>query len=190
MADVRIDSWAAKLDEEQAWRLYYKAKTCHWCDAAQWAVKEFGLDRQPSRSAFYAWRDMMHLDEHDHRMHEAAKAAAEAAALGGKVTRDDSLIAALKALATEAALRTDAETAAKLIQSAMAIKDRLIKDDELKLKTEAQQLSAEQLRLAREKFEAAEKRLNAVQDAVAAARNKGGLTEETLKKIEEAAGLL
>ena len=27
-------------------------------------------------------------------------------------------------------------------------------------------------------------------NAVAAARNKGGLTEETLKRIEEAAGLL
>lgn len=47
------------------------------------------------------------------------------------------------------------------------------------------------LRLAREKFEAAERRLATVQDAVKTAKaNGGGLTDETLRKIEEAAGLL
>lgn len=46
------------------------------------------------------------------------------------------------------------------------------------------------MRLAREKFEAAEKRLADVRDAIGAARSSGGLTPETLRKIEEAAGLL
>ena len=58
------------------------------------------------------------------------------------------------------------------------------------LRADANRTAAEQLKLAREKFEAAEKRLAAVQDAVKTAKSKGGLTEETLKKIEEAAGLL
>ena len=52
------------------------------------------------------------------------------------------------------------------------------------------QLETERQRLDREKFEASERRLEAVKDAVATAKTKGGLTEETLKKIEEAAGLL
>ena len=59
------------------------------------------------------------------------------------------------------------------------------------MKDRAQQTKDETLRLAREKFEAAEKRLAAVQDAVKSAKTSGGgLSEETLRKIEEAAGLL
>ena len=65
------------------------------------------------------------------------------------------------------------------------------RERELKLKAAAQQTKDEQLKLAREKFEAAEKRLAAVQEAVKSAKTSGGgLTPETLRKIEEAAGLL
>lgn len=191
MSLVRTDSWAASLTEEQSWTLYYKARTCQWQEATAWAVKEFNLPKVPSRTAFFAWRDQMRQDEHAHRMEQAAIAAAEAAALGKTCTKDEALINAFKALGTEVALTTgDAKTSSSFILSAMAIKDRLQKEAELKIKDRSQGTKDEQLRLAREKFEAAEKRLNAVQDAVAAARNKGGLTEETLKKIEEAAGLL
>lgn len=191
MSKTRTDSWAAGLTEEQSWTLYYKAMRCPWQEASAWAEKEFGLERGPSRTAFYEWLKTMRAQEHEHRMGQAAIAAAEAAALGKKATKDESLIAALKTLATEAALNTDAKTASALIQSAMAIKDRLQKQKDLDLKAKAQGVKEEELKLAREKFEAAEKRLNAVQDAVKAAKeNKGGLTEETLKRIEEAAGLL
>ena len=193
MAKTRIDSWAAKLaeNEESEWKLFYKAMRCQWQEAAAWAVKEFDLPRMPSRSSFYDWLKIMRSKEHEHRMHEAAIAAAEAAALGKTVTKDEALIAAFKSLATEAALRTDAKTATSFIQSAMAIKDRLQKAEEIDLKEKAQATKDDQLRLAREKFEAAEKRLNAVAEAVKTAKaNGGGLTEETLKKIEEAAGLL
>ena len=72
----------------------------------------------------------------------------------------------------------------------MAIKDRLQKAADLDLRAQAQKTREADLALAREKFEAAERRLAAVKDAVATAKTKGGLTEETLKKIEEAAGLL
>lgn len=191
MAKTRTDSWAAGLTEEQSWTLYYKAMRCQWQEAAAWAVKEFELERMPSRTGFYEWLKTMRASEHEHRMGQAAIAAAEAAALGKNVTKDESLIAALKTLATEAALNTDAKTASALIQSAMAIKDRLQKAEDLDLKAKAQATKEADLALAREKFEAAEKRLNAVQEAVKSAKaNKGGLTEETLKRIEEAAGLL
>lgn len=192
MAKTRIDSWAAKLaeNEEHEWKLFDKAKRCQWQEAAAWAVKEFDLPRMPSRSSFYDWLKIMRSREHEHRMSEAAIASAEAAALGKTVTKDEALIAAFKSLATTAAMKTDAKTATSFIRSAMAIKDRLQKAEEIDLKEKAQATKDDQLRLAREKFEAAEKRLNAVADAVKTAKSKGGLTKETLKKIEEAAGLL
>lgn len=192
MAKTRIDSWAAKLAENEGseWKLFYKAMRCQWQEAAAWAVKEFDLPRMPSRSSFYDWLKIMRSREHEHRMSEAAIAAAEAAALGKTVTKDEALIAAFKSLATTAAMKTDAKTATSFIQSAMAIKDRLQKAEEIDLKAAAQATKDDQLKLAREKFEAAEKRLNAVADAVKTAKAKGGLTKETLKKIEEAAGLL
>lgn len=192
MAKVRTDSWAAALSEEQSWALYSKARRCQWQEAAAWAVKEFGLEKGPSRTAFYAWMTAMREEEHEHRMGQAAIAAAEAAALGSRCTKDEALIQAFKALATDVALTTgDAKSASAFVNSAMAIKDRLQKEQELALKSAAQSTKDEQLKLAREKFEAAEKRLKAVQDAVKSAKaTGGGLSEETLKKIEEAAGLL
>ena len=171
MAKVRTDSWAAGLSEEQSWALYSKARRCQWQEAAAWAVKEFGLEKGPSRTAFYAWMTAMREEEHEHRMGQAAIAAAEAAALGGKCTKDEALIQAFKALATDVALTTgDAKSASAFVNSAMAIKDRLQKEQELALKSAAQSTKDEQLKLAREKFEAAEKRLERVAEIADAAR--------------------
>lgn len=171
MAKVRTDSWAAGLSEEQSWELYSKARRCQWQEAAAWAVKEFGLEKGPSRTAFYAWMTAMREEEHEHRMGQAAIAAAEAAALGGKCTKDEALIQAFKALATDVALTTgDAKSASAFVNSAMAIKDRLQKEQELALKSAAQSTKDEQLKLAREKFEAAEKRLERVAEIADAAR--------------------
>ena len=153
MKKPRIDSWAAPLTEEQGWTLYYKALRCPWQDAARWAAKEFGLARAPSRSAFYDWLRLMRAKEHEHRMGQAAIAAAEAVALGKRATRDEAIIQALKALATEAALQSDAKTASSLIQSAMAIKDRLQKEAELKLKDRAQGVKEDELKIAQKKLE-------------------------------------
>lgn len=185
MKKPRIDSWAAPLTEEQSWTLYYKAMRCPWQEAAQWAVKEFGLAKMPARSGFYDWHKSMRAKEHEHRMGQAAIAAAEAAALGRKATRDEAIVQALKALATEAALQSDAKTASSLIQSAMAIKDRLQKAADLDLKAAAQKTREADLALAREKFEAAERRLAAVQGAVDDAK----LTDaDKLARIKEIFG--
>ena len=191
MSKLRTDSWAANLTEEQAWALYYKARGLRWNEAADWAVKEFGVDA-PSRTAFYAWLGRMRKEESAHRLEQAATAAAEAAALAKTRTSDDALIAAYKAMGAELALRTgSAGEAGKFVQMAGALADRRLRAEELKLKARAQETKDETLRLAREKFAAAEKRLAAVPDAVkSATASGGGLTPETLKKIEEAAGLL
>lgn len=191
MSKLRTDSWAANLTEEQAWALYYKARGLRWNEAADWAVKEYGVEA-PSRTAFYAWLGRMRKEESAHRLEQAATAAAEAAALAKTKTSDDAQIAAYKAMATELALRTgSAKEAEKFIQMAATLADKRLKAAELKLKDRAQQTKDETLRLAREKFEAAEKRLAAVQEAVKAARaNDGGLSEEALAKIEQAVGML
>ena len=105
MSKLRTDSWAAGLTEEQSWQLYYKARGLKWNEAAQWAVKEFGVE-SPSRTAFYAWVARMRSEESAHRLEQAATAAAEAAALARKTAKDEALIGAYKAMAAELALRT------------------------------------------------------------------------------------
>ena len=191
MSKLRTDSWASALTEEQGWQLYYKSRAMRWNEAADWAVKEYGID-SPSRTAFYAWLGRMRAVESAHRLEQAATAAAEAAALAKTQTSDEAQIAAYKAMATELALRTgSADEAAKFVNMAAALSERRLRARELDIKARAQETKDEQLKLAREKFEAAEKRLAAVQDAVKSAKTSGGgLSEETLRKIEEAAGLL
>ena len=187
MAKVRTDSWAAGLSEEQSWALYSKARRCQWQEAAAWAVKEFGLEKGPSRTAFYAWMTAMREEEHEHRMGQAAIAAAKAAALGGRCTKDEALIQAFKALATDVALTTgDAKAAKAFVNSAMAIKDRLQKEQELALKSAAQSTKDEQLKLAREKFEAAERRENAAKATVADSKLSD---EERMAKLREIYGI-
>ena len=166
MRNVRTDSWASSLTEEQSWQLYYKSRALKWNEAADWAVKEYGVEA-PSRTAFYAWLAHMRVMESAHRLEQAATAAAEAAALAKTKTSDDALIAAYKAMGAELALRTgSAGEAGKFVQMAGALADRRLRAEELKLKARAQSTKDETLRLAREKFEAAEKRLSAVQGAV------------------------
>ena len=189
MAKVRTDSWAAGLSEEQSWALYSKARRCQWQEAAAWAVKEFGLAKGPSRTAFYAWLTAMRKDEHEHRMGQAAIAAAEAAALGGRCTKDEALIQAFKALATDVALTTgDAKTASAFVNSAMAIKDRLQKEQELALKSAAQSTKDEQLKLAREKFEfdAAKKAMEKAAEIKTISADDALAADEKIAKVRAA----
>ena len=166
MSKLRTDSWASSLTEEQSWQLYYKSRALRWNEAAEWAVKEFGIE-SPSRTAFYAWLAHMRAEESAHRLEQAATAAAEAAALAKTKTSDDALIAAYKAMGAELALRTgSAGEAGKFVQMAGALADRRLRAEELKLKARAQETKDEQLKLAREKFEAAERRENAAKAAL------------------------
>ena len=191
MNKPRTDSWYAMLSEEQLWQLYSVAKRCQWFETVAHAQKEFGLEAKVSRSAYYRWLDWMRGQESERRLAQARIAALEAGELAKTVgLKDETAIAAYKSLAAEFALKSDAKTANRFMQMAMALRDRQLRSREVELKDAAQSTKDEQLKLAREKFEAAEKRLNAVKDAVKTAKSKGGLTAETLKEIEEAAGLL
>ena len=185
MRNVRTDSWASSLTEEQSWQLYYKSRALRWNEAADWAVKEYGVEA-PSRTAFYAWLAHMRAEESAHRLEQAATAAAEAAALAKTKTSDDALIAAYKAMGAELALRTgSAGEAGKFVQMAGALADRRLRAEELKLKARAQETKDEQLKLAREKFMAAERRENAAKGTLA---DEKLTPEEKLKELDRLFG--
>ena len=162
MNGLRTDSWAATLDEDQRWALYYKSRGLKWNEAAAWAVKEFGID-SPSRSAFYRFLDAMRSQESAHRLEQAKTAALEAAALAkGVALSDTETEEAYKRMAVELALRTgSAKEAQRFVEMATSLADRRLKREEIKLKGRAQETRDEALKLAREKFEAAERRENA-----------------------------
>ena len=204
-AEVRADSWAAPLTAAQMWAIYdfhYNpdgGAAGKWDVTCEWAEKEFELPRKPGRESFYKWLREMRKLAPAHRR-EVRETADEIAAEGAKslAVTDDQIIAFIKSRALDAAtVAKDPQAAQRFICMAEALIRAGQKDAELKIRQKELELKAdkgrrddEQLKLAREKFEAAERRLAAVKDAVATAKTKGGLTEETLKKIEEAAGLL
>ena len=154
MNGVRADSWAAALDEDQRWALYYKSRGLKWNEAAAWAVKEYGIE-SPSRSAFYRFLDAMRSQESAHRLEQAKTAALEAAALAkGVALSDTETEEAYKRMAVELALRTgSAKEAQRFVEMATSLADRRLKREELKLKGRAQETKDETLKLAREKFE-------------------------------------
>lgn len=199
---VRADSWAALLSPEQQWALFnYHYEVVHgkWELSCAWAEKEFELSRRPSRAGFYTWLEQMNKLEEIHNEEirtiadERAKSAAAQLTVGSETMRQ-----ALAAKMMDLILVSGDLKAADIVkniftalsQEDTAAKALQLKGREVELKKQAQETRDEQLKLAREKFEAAERRLAAVQDAVKTAKTGGGLTEETLKKIEEAAGLL
>lgn len=194
-AKVRADSFATSLAPEQAWALYdhhYQAAHGKWELSVAWAERQFELARRPSRTAFYEWLGKMSDLEGAH-LREIRDLCDERIEERSKLLRvqDKAVIRSIKAEALDAGLvEKNWDKAEQIMRLAHGIEDAAFKQAEIELKSKGQATKDDQLRLAREKFEAAEKRLNAVQDAVKSAKSKGGLTEETLRKIEEAAGLL
>jgi hypothetical protein len=186
---ARIDAWDAGLTEAQRWEAYGVFCRRPWFEVAAFVGKEWGLP-QPSRGALYRWAARMRAMESAHRVEQAVVAREEVGALAGAVALDQKLIDAYKSLAADFALKGGASEAVKYTRMAMDLAAGQTRRRELELKAAVQRTRDEQLRLAREKFEAAEARLTAVREAVAEAKGKGGLTEETLRKIEEAAKLL
>jgi hypothetical protein len=190
LSKPRSDSWDSELTDAQRWAVYDKFRAGRWYDVATWAREEFGLADIPSRAAMYRFADRMRSLESAHRIESALVARDEAGALVAAATDDATTINAYKTMAQDLALSGRPGDAVLYTSMALDLAAQQTKRLELELKAAAQQTKDQQLKLAREKFEAAEKRLNAVRDALTDAKAGGGLTEETLKKIEQAAGLL
>jgi len=122
--DLKSNSWAAKLTEEQSWELFYKACELKWSDAAAWAVKEYDLPRMPSESAFWRWRCFMGEREHAHRLELTVIAqnhARQVAANYGITTEEN--VKQLVALGASLAIETGkADLGGELIEMALKIR--------------------------------------------------------------------
>lgn len=198
---LRSDAWEAALTAETRQELYHltKPRAEGEPEDRPW-LRDFDRDVlpylslqgivAPGRSSWYRFLGRM-------REEEAAKTiisieTSKRIAQGIQEADIDYRLAAdlMTSLSVDAAVKGN-EVAAKILGDAAAKYAKAsTAEEKLKIEAARQKTADAQLKLAREKFEAAEKRLNAVKDAVKTAKSKGGLTAETLKEIEEAAGLL
>lgn len=181
---LRSDAWDAGLTDEQRWQCYDKCRAIAWYLATQYIQQEYG--ERISRGAYYRWLTRMRSMEGERRLGQAREAAMEAAAIAkGSPLADDITAEAYKAMAIEAAIKTDAKTAAQYVQMAVAISSRALKRQELELRARAQEIKEQELKLAQDKFAAAEARLNAVKAAVSADLSP----EERERKIKDIFGI-
>ena len=174
---VRCDRWDAGLTDELVWRAFDVFARSKWAEFRAWAETELPGVKIPSRNSMYDWYDDLSEKEAAHRVRQAGDARREIGELAETAALDATLVAAYKSMGAKAALLGNKAEAVALTKMALGLA--------------GQQVEAEKVRLQRDKFEAAERRLQAVREALSAPKNAdGGLSPETLKKIEEAAGLL
>ena len=202
----RIDAWESRLTDEQQRELYRWTQTPREVkvegegegkvvrrpsfDECMAHLDELGLDR-PSRGAWFRFKAAMQKMLREELLYSVAASSESAKDLKEMTPADYALAAdTFTNLAIDASMKGNDKAVSIYSGAARHYREMMQQEKKLDLQSRAQATKEDQLRLAREKFEAAEKRLAAVKDAVATAKTKGGLTEETLKRIEEAAGLL
>ena len=192
MKKTRIDAWGADLPEKVQWDCYDLCRALPWPQGVLDQLGAIGVQRLPTRAGWYRFLGRMRQADAERRIEKIAQSVAEAQDVADRHgIRDKVFVETLKTLAIDRAMSGDNKAALSFAGAAAAVWDRAQKEKELELKAARQRTADEQLKLAREKFEAAERRLAAVQEAVKSAKTSGGgLTPETLRKIEEAAGLL
>ena len=176
---TRADRWDAKagLTDEQVWRAFDVFGRSKWAEFLAWAERELAGVRIPSRNSMYEWHADMAEKESAHRLRQSRETREEIGRLAETAALDAELVSAYKSMGAKAALLGNKAEALALTKMALGLAEAQVK--------------AECVKLQREKFEASERRLQAVRDALAAPKSAdGGLSPETLKKIEEAAGLL
>ena len=201
--NTRSDAWEANLAADEARELYRLSKPPTEAEKKEgrpW-LRDFESDVvpylslrgivAPGRSTWYRFLGRMREEEAAETVIsvETSKRIAQ----GIQATEIDFRLAAdmMTSLSVDEAVKGNGEAAKILGYTAAKYAKAALGEEKLKLDAARQKTADEALKLAREKFEAAEKRLKAVQDAVKSAKaTGGGLSEETLKKIEEAAGLL
>lgn len=174
---TRSDRWDAALTSDQVWRAFDVFGRSKWAEFLAWAEAELPGVRIPSRNSMYEWHADLAEKESAHKVRQSYEARDEIGRLAETAALDATLVSAYKSMGAKAALLGNKAEAVSMTKMALGLA--------------AQQVEAEKVRLQREKFEAAERRLQAVRDALSAPKNAdGGLSPETLKKIEDAARLL
>lgn len=179
MRKPRSDSKLLSLSEEkQAQLVEWLLAGMPYHEAQKLVEKEFGIRCSLSAfSGFYSVCCQQHLLR---RRDQAVSTANEVAAMAEKNPGqfDTATIDAIRQKAFELAISPAAS--AKDVKALFS----------LITKTRDQELKAQQIELERRRVEMLEAKLAAVATAVAQAKTSGGLTPETLARIEEAAKLL
>lgn len=187
---TRTDAFEADLSEDQRWKLYDAFRALPWYKAAEMAEKEFGIEA-PGKSAMYRFARAMREKESERRIADALAAKEEIHrsmdAVGGV---DPELMHAWEQLALESALKGDPEAGKRYQQLAMEIREAGMEAEKLRLKQEAEKRAQDGLALEREKFAEQQRKNEQARASLEQVKAKGGIDEETLRKIEEAVNLL
>ena len=186
MSKTRTDAWDAALSDEQRWAIYFRSKSHSFTEMLPWIESEHQVS--PTISSYYRFLKRMREDEFTHKIDLAAQAASEAARLAGESRcADEATIEAYKSLAADAAFRTgDAKEANHWIHAAMAIQDRLLKQQEIALKVQAEERKSEELKIAQEKLKIEQAKS---QKATETITNTALTPEEREAKLKEIFGL-
>ena len=171
---LRNDAWDAKLTEEQRWTVYERTRNDAWYKVRDWAMDEYKLPTCSSNT-FYKFCARMRAQAFAHKIMQARQACAEVGKLAVECATPDDLAAAYMTMAQALAVDGNADLAEKYTKMAVMI-----------AKQATDRLALE---LSKDKFEDQKRRLDAVRDAIGKAREKGGITAEVLREIEEAAKL-
>ena len=173
---TRTDAWEAKLSDEDRTKLYALCGHLSYNSAKLLAKSELKITL-PGSSTFYRFLARMREEDCALRLAKASAVTKEVGLMAAKSGISDlDLVKSFQNMGAEAALSGDSKTATRLIMMACDLARKGQKDEEL--------------RIANEKLKLAQAKLDSVKKVVETAKKKGGLTKETLAKIEEAAGLL
>ena len=173
---TRTDAWEAKLSDEDRTKLYALCGHLSYNSAKLLAKSELKISL-PGSSTFYRFLARMREEDCALRLAKASAVTKEVGLMAAKSGISDlDLVKSFQNMGAEAALSGDSKTATRLIMMACDLARKGQKDEEL--------------RIANEKLKLAQAKLDSVKKVVETAKKKGGLTKETLAKIEEAAGLL
>ncbi len=187
---TRVDAFEAALTESQQWELYDRFRAAPWYEAAQFAAESYGIPA-PSKSAMYRFAAAMREAESERRIRQALEAKAEIGrsmeAVGGV---DPELAHAWEQLALESALRGDPDAGKRYQALAMEIRAAAVEAEKLDLKKQAEERARAGLDLERAKFAEQQRKNEQARKALEGVKAKGGIDEETLRKIEEAVNLL
>ncbi len=178
----RIDAWESRLTDEQQRELYRWTQTPAEqadgnvrrpnFDECMARLDEMGVPR-PSRGAWFRFKAAMQKMLREELLYSVAASSESAKDLKEMTPADYALAAdTFTNLAIDASMKGNDKAVSIYSGAARHYREMMQQDKKLALTERAQATKEDQLKLAREKFEAAERRLQAVQDAVDAA--KGG----------------
>lgn len=192
MTKLRTDAWEAALTMEQCDQVFERMSNpgFRWSDVSGWAAEEFSVPA-PSRAAIYRFVERWRPEYIARRTEE--RATAYGALREQREQLGDVSAETIFHLENEAKgyiARGDLKAGHRLYAIASHIRDDIRTGMELKLKEQAEARAQASLQLDREKFEEQKRRNAQAREKLEEVVSKGGLSDETIRKIEETMGLL